>query len=123
MIPFILENKIQFFSILGSVLLFLFILKLIKRRKLKEEYSLLWLGFSFGFLILSIFRPLLDLFASFVGIHYAPAAILLFLILAILCVLIQFSMVLSKLSEQNKNLVQEFGILKQQFESLKNQIK
>src|SRR5688572_4860213 len=107
LLALIILNRIQFFSIIGSISLTLFILKLIKRKKLKEEYSLLWLGCSGAFILLSIFKPLLELFAKTLGILYAPAALLLLLIVSAFLILIQFSIVISKLSESNKNLTQE----------------
>jgi hypothetical protein len=119
----LLENRIQVFSIIGSVLLFIFILKLIRRKKLKEEYSLLWLGFGIIFILLSIVRPLLEIVATAIGIIYAPAALLLILVISIFFILIQFSIVISKLADSNKNLIQEVGILKAEVKKLQQSFK
>lgn len=116
---FLQENKIQLYSILGSVGLFLFIIRLIKKRKLKEEHSILWLSVFFVFILLSIFRSFLELLADFAGIHYAPAALLLFLILGVLIILIRYSIIISKLTEENKNLIQEMALLKNEIETNK----
>jgi hypothetical protein len=123
LLNWISENRIQVLSVIGSLLLVWFILGLIKRKKLKEEYSLLWLAFAFIFVLLSVFRPLLEIFAQAVGIVYAPAALLLVLALSTFFILIQFSTVISKLSESNKNLIQEVGILKAELKKIKTQIK
>lgn len=123
LIDFFITNRIQVFSIIGSLFWFVFILKLVKRKRLKEEYSLLWLGFGFIFIALSIFRPLLEVVAGAVGIIYAPAALLLILVLAVFFILIQFSVVISKLAEGNKNLIQEVGILKAELKKLQLQVK
>jgi hypothetical protein len=122
-IEFCIANRIQVFSIIGSLLLFLFILKLVKRKRLKEEYSLLWLGFGCIFIALSIFKPLLEVVASTLGILYAPAALLLILVLSVFFILIHFSVVLSKLAEGNKNLIQEVGILKAELKKLQLHVK
>lgn len=122
-IDFLIANRIQVFSVVGSLLLFLFILKLVKRKKLKEEYSLLWLGFGSVFIVLSIFKPLLEVVASMLGILYAPAALLLILVLSVFFILIQFSVVISKLAEGNKNLIQEVGILKAELKKLQLRVK
>ncbi|MDO8343765.1 MAG: DUF2304 domain-containing protein [Cellvibrio sp.] len=119
----LLDNRIQVFSIIGSLMLFLFILRLVKRKKLKEEYSLLWLGFGFVFIVLSIFKPMLEVVANAVGILYAPAALLLMLVISVFFILIQFSIVISKLAEGNKNLIQEVGILKAELKKLQSSIK
>jgi len=111
-------DKIQIYSIIGSLLFLLFILRLIKRRKLKEEYSILWLFVVSVFLLLSIFRYVLEQFADLVGIYYAPAALLLFLLIGVVAILIHYSVIISKLSGQNKILIQEIALLKQKISEL-----
>lgn len=115
-------NRIQIISMLGSFSLLIFILRLIQRKRLKEEYSLLWLAFAVVFILLSTFRPLLDEFAQLVGIIYPPAALLLVLILALFCVLIQFSLVMSKLSSRNQVLVQEIALLQQEVTKIQSKL-
>lgn len=122
-IDLLVTNRIQVFSVIGSLLLFIFILRLVKRKKLKEEYSLLWLGFGLIFIALSMFKPLLEIVASTLGILYAPAALLLILVLSVFFILIQFSIVISKLAEGNKNLIQEVGILKAELKKLQLNVK
>jgi hypothetical protein len=106
------DHRLTILTIIGSLVVLLFILRLIKLKKIKEEYSLLWIGFSILFLILSLFRPLLESLANILGIYYAPSALLLIFVLAHFFILVQFSIVISKLSENNKNLTQEVAILK-----------
>jgi hypothetical protein len=123
LLDILIDSRIQVFAVIGSISLILIIFKLIKRKKLKEEYSLLWLGCGFIFLFFSIFKPLLQIFASAIGIIYAPSALLLLLTLSSFFILIQFSVVISKLSESNKNLIQEVGILKTELKKLQSQVK
>ncbi|MDD5508297.1 MAG: DUF2304 domain-containing protein [Bacteroidales bacterium] len=111
--------RIQYIAITGSILFLLLILELIRRKKIREAYSLLWLFFGVVFLFFSIFRNCLERLATFLGIDYAPAAIFILLLMAVIFVLIQFSVILSQLSEQNKKLIQEVGSLKTEIESLK----
>lgn len=109
-------DKIQLISIIGSGILIFFIFSLIRNRKLKEEYSLLWLFFSFVFLALSIWKDALDWIASLIGISYAPAALFLILIMSIFVMMIEFSMIISKQSEWIKQSAQEIGMLKLEME-------
>ena len=67
--------RIQVLAIIGSLALIVFILELIRRKRLKEEFSLLWLGMGVVFLVISLFRGLLDKFSILVGIGYPPAAL------------------------------------------------
>jgi hypothetical protein len=113
-------NKIQYFAIAGSILLLLFIIELIRRKKIKEQYSLLWLFFSAGFITLSFWRDGIEEIAAFVGIAYAPAAFLLILVMAIFLILIEFSLIISKLSDNVKVLVQEIALLKEKIKKHEN---
>ncbi len=104
---------IQYIAIMGSIVFIASVLFLISRRKLREEFSILWLVFGSVFLALSIWRKSLDVIASFLGIAYAPAAIFLILIICIISILIHFSIAISGLTERVKTLTQEIGLLKE----------
>ncbi len=102
-----------------SVGLFLYILYLVRKKKIKEEYSLLWLFSSIVFIFFSIWRDGLEYFAELVGIAYPPAALFLILLLAIFLILIEFSVIISRLSEESKILAQEVALLKLRLEESK----
>ncbi|MDP8200615.1 MAG: DUF2304 domain-containing protein [Candidatus Tenebribacter burtonii] len=116
---FFVSNRIQYIAVICSVALLVFIFELTRRKKIREQYSILWLFFSIIFVVLSIWREGLDFFARFLGIDYAPSALFLLLVLAIFLILIQFSVIISKLSEENKKLSQEMGLMKLEMEELK----
>lgn len=111
--------RIQILAIFGSIFLIIFILNLIRKKRLREEFSILWLVTAFIFLFISIFRPLLDKFAYFLGIGYPPAALFLILILGLIMVCIHFSIAISELKETNKKLLQELGLLRAELEEKK----
>jgi hypothetical protein len=92
---------------------------LIRKKKIKEEYSLLWLFSAVVFLCFSVFRKALDFFAHMIGIDYAPAALFLVFIGCIYIILIHYSIVISKISERTKNLTQEIALLKIEVQLLK----
>lgn len=116
------SDKTQIIAITASILLIIFIFTLIRKRRLKEEYSLLWLFFGFVFLFLASWKGSVDFIAELIGIAYSPAALLLVLIIGIFFIMVEFSMIISKLTDLNKNLAQDVGILKEELESLKKQI-
>lgn len=93
-----------------SLALFIFVLNLIRKRSLKIEHSVLWLGVSGVILVASIWQDLADSIAFFVGIEYPPALFLSIAIFFFLVILMHFSMELSKLKDQNKTLTQELAI-------------
>lgn len=105
-------GKIDIVAIVGSVLLLIFVVELVRKKKIKEEYSLLWIFSSLLFVVLSLWREGLEYIAAFMGVAYPPTALLLVLVVAIFLILIQFSVLISKLSENNKRLIQEIALLK-----------
>lgn len=112
--------KIQILSFLFSGFILYTIFEMVKKKKIKEEYSILWFFMGFIFLIVSIYPNIIDILGNLLGILYAPTLIFLFLFAFILSILIHFSIVLSKLSEKNKTLIQEIGILKHEVSVIKN---
>jgi hypothetical protein len=105
-------QKTQVIAVIVSLSLFVYILYLVRKKKIKEEYSLLWLFSSMVFIFFSIWREGLEYFARLVGIAYPPAALFLILMLAIFLILIEFSVIISRLSEESKILAQELALLK-----------
>ena len=116
----IYDNRIQIIAILGSIALLIFIFRLIQRKKLSENYAIWWVVFGLIFCVLSVWRDALDLFASSVGIAYPPTALFLVFMLAVLLILIQFSLVISRLSEGNKKLSQDIGLLQAEIKKLQS---
>ena len=72
-----MHARVQFFAILGSVGLLVLIFELVRKRKLKEKYSLVWLLTALALLAVSAIPGLLDGFGKFLGIYYSPSAFFL----------------------------------------------
>ncbi len=108
----IVPLKIQLLSITGSILFLAFIARLMLKGKLREEYSLVWIGCTLVFLTFSIWRNGLDVVANFLGVYYAPSLVFLFGFFAIIIFLVHLSVVNSRQQKEIKNLAQELALLK-----------
>ncbi|MEE9270858.1 MAG: DUF2304 domain-containing protein [Candidatus Krumholzibacteria bacterium] len=102
---------IQIISVVVSVLLIAGIVELIRRGKLREEYSLIWFAAALVFVYFSIWRHHMEVLAQRMGIAYAPALLILLTIFFGSVWLIHFSVVVSRLTDENKRLAQELAIL------------
>lgn len=109
--------RIQMITGAVSILLLVIVFELIKRRRLKEEYSLLWLLSGVVILTFSIFPNLLGIISRVMGMYYLTALFVISFLFLLLIVL-HFSTVLSQLSERNKELTQELSILDFRFKEL-----
>ncbi len=96
--------------------MFIVVIELIRRGRLKERYSLLWLFASIVMLVLSLSRALLEYVAHALGIYYAPSFLFLIAFLFLLLITLHFSVVISGLSEKNKRLAQEIALMRKEME-------
>ncbi len=115
-------RRVEIVMILGSVGLLLIVLELVRRRRLKEEYSLLWLLTAVVLLALSLWRSSLDLIAKLMGIFYPPTALFVVGFGFVLLLLLYFSTIISQLSGENNSLTQRLAILDWRVRQLEEQI-
>jgi hypothetical protein len=107
-------DLIKILAVLGSSAVLVAVIELIRRGRLKEKYSLLWLFAGGVLLILSMSRGLLEYIALLFGIFYPPSFLFLLAFLFLLLITLHFSVVVSGLSEKNKKLAQEVALLRQE---------
>lgn len=103
-------------AICGSGAVLVLVIELVRRGRLKERYSLLWLFASVVLLIFSSSRGLLESASHYLGIVYPPAFLFLIAFLFLLLITLHFSVVISSLWERNKRLAQELALLRQEVE-------
>ena len=113
--------NVQIISIILSAILFLFVIELVRKGVLKEKYSILWFASTFVLLLLAVWKGLLDRIAAIVGIFYAPSLLFLVAFIFLLLIVLHFSVVISRMSEKNKKLAQELGLMKLKIDRLENQ--
>jgi len=99
----------------ASIILILVVVELVRGRRLKERYALLWLATGVVLLILSLWREGLNTIAGWLGVtSYPPAVLFAVATLFIFLVLLHYSTVISRLSDQNTILAQRLALLEQQ---------
>ena len=99
---------------IASLILILVVVELVRGRRLKERYALLWLATGVVLLVLSAWRGGLNTIAGWVGVTgYPPAVLFAVATLFILAVLLHYSTVISKLADQNVILAQRLALLEQ----------
>ena len=97
---------------IASLLLLLVVFELIRSRRLRERYALLWLVTGLVLLVLSIWRDGLNTFARWLGVtSYPPAVLFAIGLLFVILVLLHYSTVISRLSDENAILAQRVALL------------
>lgn len=106
-----MTDAVQVVAVIISTALLVFVLDLVRRRKLTEEYSFIWILFAAGQMGLSIWRESLHTVARWLDVHYPPAVLLAALILFVFIASLYFSVVISRQREQIERLVEEQAIV------------
>ena len=113
-----MDTRIQLFSIAAAAVLLFIVFELVRRRRLLERYALLWLGSTVVLLGLAVWKDLLVTVSTAVGIYYAPSALFAVTLAFVLMLLLHFSLVISRLADQNKVLAQKLGMLQERVAQL-----
>jgi hypothetical protein len=106
--------RVSLVGVAASLLLILVVLELVRGRRLKERYALLWLATGVVLLVLSAWRDGLNTVAGWLGVTgYPPAVLFAVATLFVLLVLLHYSTVISKLTDENVELAQRIALLEQ----------
>lgn len=108
-------------AIIASIFALVLVLELVRRRRLREEYSLLWLATAFVMLVFSAWRDLLHGLSALVGIVYPPNLLFLLASMFTLLLLLYFSTIITRLTQENKEIAQEVALLRHEVEQLRAQ--
>lgn len=108
-----MDLRIQIVAIVGSGLLLLVVLELVRSRRLLERYALAWLFSALALLGLALWKGLLETVAAAVGVFYPPNALFLIAFGFVMILLLNFSVAVSRLSDQTKVLAQRVALLEE----------
>jgi hypothetical protein len=109
---------VQLFAALASVVLLGIVIELIRSRKLRERYALLWLATAGVILFFAVWRSGLHSLSKTLGIAYPPNALFVLSMLFVLVLLLHFSTVISKLSDRSTTLTQRLALLEERLREL-----
>jgi len=106
--------KVSIAATAASVVLVLVVFELIRSRRLRERYALLWLLTGLVLVVLSAWRGGLNTIAGWLGVRgYPPAVLFAVGLLFVILVLLHYSTVISRLSDQNVVLAQRLALLEE----------
>jgi hypothetical protein len=114
-----MTDRVQIVALTGSVLLLLFVLELVRRRRLAEEYSALWIVSALVLIGISLRRDMLDFAANWLGVYYPPAVLVLMMVAIISMASLSFSVILSRQQRQIDRLIEENAIMAAELRELR----
>ncbi len=118
-----MTDRVQLVAIAVSVLLLCTVIELVRRRRLIEEYSIVWIVCALAMLGLSVWRDLLDRGARLLGVFYPPSALLMLLVVLVFVALLWFSVILSRQRQMIERLMEETAVLAAELRDVENRNK
>ncbi|WP_309134368.1 DUF2304 domain-containing protein [Cellulomonas sp.] len=108
------------FALVGALLVLVFMLELLRRRRLREKYAALWIVVALVVLVAAVFPPVTEWVADLVGVT-TPVNLVFFLgLLVLLTVCVQLSAEISELEHETQTLAEESALLRARVERLES---
>ena len=108
----------QIFALIVCLIVFVFTIDMVRRRRLREEYSVLWLGTSLLMFVLVIKYSWLEALTGFIGAGLPTTTLFIGSIVFLILICVQFSIKISVLTNQVKHLAQDNAILREEFKGV-----
>lgn len=113
-------SRTQIIVALGSLLLAIVVLDLVRRRRLSEEYSLLWVVASVVIAVLGFSTPLLTWMTRVLGVLGESSTVFAFGLAFAVVMLLYLSIKLSRLGWENQMLTRDMALLRHELDTLRD---
>ena len=107
----------KIFALIVCIGVVIFIIDMVRRRRLREEYSVLWLTTSVIMFVLVIKYDWLESITKYIGAGLPTTTLFIGSIVFLMLISVQFSIKISKLTNQVKDLVQDNTLLRSELEN------
>jgi hypothetical protein len=103
-------SRVEIVSVAFALLVLLGVFELVRRRRLRERYALLWMAAATVLLILAVWKGLLSNLSHAVGIATPSNALFVVAFAFVMLLLLHFSVSVSRLGDQNRVLAQRLAL-------------
>ena len=115
-----MQSRVQIVSIALAMLLILSVFELVRRRRLRERYALVWMAAALVLLVLAIWKHLLTVISHAVGIATPSNALFVVAFAFVLLLLLHFSVSVSRLSDQTRVLAQRLALTEERLRGVEH---
>ncbi|MCA8949589.1 MAG: DUF2304 domain-containing protein [Planctomycetes bacterium] len=116
-----LPGRQKLTAIVVAVGVLLLVLELVRRRKLREEYSWFWAATAMALIVLAVYDGCLVELSRWIGAASPVSTLFFGAFLFLLALALQFSIRLSRLTHRNRTLAQRLALLEEQIERMRQQ--
>ena len=107
-----LSGQAHALIIVATIVIALFIFRLVRARQLRSKYALLWLVIGLLLLPLAAVPGVLNTVSGWFGVLYSPTIFLLFAVGFLFLVVVHYSWELSRLENRTRTLAEELALLR-----------
>ena len=101
-----------YFALASCMALVLFLVVLLRTRRLREKYALTWIVVALGVCVLGAFPRVVESITSAVGVETPSNLIFALALIVLLGVCIQLSVEITGLEEETRTLAEELALLR-----------
>lgn len=112
-------SEFQLFAVLIAAFVFIVVIEMLRRRKLREKYAAMWLVVSLGVVALGVIPGLATLLSDLVGFQLAANFVLASAAFVLLFVVLQLSSEVGHLEEEVRTTVEEIALLRCEMEDMR----
>lgn len=116
-----LHERQQFVAIGGAIGILLIVFELVRRRKLREEFSWVWIATAIGIVVLALNQGLLTTISSWIGAASSVSTLFFGAIVFLIGLAVQFSVRLSRLTHRQRTLAQRLALLEEELTQTRKQ--
>ena len=118
--PMVWQARVFFIAIGLGVLLF--VIASLRKKRLKEQYALLWLLMALALVVAPLLIDLIDAISYAIGIDYPPAFMIVIALICFILIFFQLSVTISRFDEQIKSLAQELALTRRRVADLEERL-
>jgi hypothetical protein len=106
-----LTTRAHVFVVVVTLLSVVFIVRLVRKHKLRSKYSLLWIVVALVLATVAVFPGLLDRVSKAAGVYYPPATFLILAVGFLFLIVVHFSWEFSRNEERIRTLAEDVALL------------
>tara|TARA_R110002072_G_scaffold241027_4_gene399620 strand:- start:44884 stop:45357 length:474 start_codon:yes stop_codon:yes gene_type:complete len=116
-----MHERQQIVAIAGAIAIVLLVFELVRRRKLREEYSWVWIATAVAIFVLAVNQNLLITLTGWIGAASSASTLFFGAIIFLMGLAVQFSIRLSRLTHRQRTLAQRLALLEEELVDVRKQ--
>lgn len=106
------------YALAVAVLLVVFLLVLLRQRRLREKYAAIWLGLSLAVVVVGAFPSVVEWLARLAGVQTPSNLLFATALVILLGVCVQLSVEATSLEAETRTLAEELALLRERVDRL-----